>query len=254
MPEIRIYPSDHLAGKAAIHWVELAQESVARRGRFSAVLAGGSTPKATYAKLANPDFSQRVDWTRVHVFWGDERCVPAVHPNSNYFMAYETWLRHVPIPAENIHRLPGEMDPQTAAAEYETTLRAFFAGEAIPQFDLVLLGLGDDGHTASLFPGTAAIDERERWVIGQYVEKLAAWRLTLTPMAINGARDVTFLVSGLAKAPMLHQVLTAAYEPERLPAQVVRPAQGRVLWLVDEAAASQLSSDGKRSVPDFLPM
>ena len=173
-------------------------------------------------------------------FGGDERCVPAGHPDSNYRMAYQTWLKRVPIPAGNLHRLAGEMDPKAAAAEYETELRAFFAGEAFPHFDMVLLGLGGDGHTASLFPGAEAVNERERWVVGQYVEKLAAWRLTLTPPAINVAREVTFLVSGEAKAAILHQVLAATYEPERLPAQVVRPVAGRVVWLVDEAAAAQL--------------
>ena len=240
MSEIRHVSLEHLAETAAIHWVELAQEAINSRGRFDVALAGGSTPKATYTLLATPGFFRRVDWTRVFVFWGDERCVPADHPDSNYRMACETWLKHVPIPEENIHRLAGEVDPEVGAAEYETMLRGFFAGEAVPRFDLILLGMGADGHAASLFPGTGGVNERKRWVIGQYVEKLSAWRLTLTPVAINGARNVTFLVSGQAKASTLQRVVNGPYEPELLPAQVVRPRRGKLLWLVDEAAASQL--------------
>jgi 6-phosphogluconolactonase len=192
-----------------------------------------------------------VDWSRIFVFWGDERCVPPTHPDSNYRMACEAWLQHVPIPEENINRMVGELSPQQAAAAYEIVLRAFFADEAAPPFDLVLLGLGNDAHTASLFPGTQAVNETDRWVVGQYVEKLGVWRLTLTPSAINGALNVTFLVSGLAKAAPLKQVLTAPYAPERLPAQVVQPQPGGLLWLVDEAAASELDLDADLTGVNF---
>jgi 6-phosphogluconolactonase len=192
-----------------------------------------------------------VDWTAVQVFWGDERCVPPDHPDSNYRMARETLLDHVPLPAGNVHRIRGELPPTQAAAEYERELHAFFSlpplGAAtrreapMASFDLVLLGMGSDGHTASLYPGTLAIHETERWVTAHRVEKLDAWRITLTPPALNAAAQVTFVVSGTPcgrKAEALRQVLAGPYRPQELPAQVIRPAPGRLCWLVDREAAA----------------
>jgi 6-phosphogluconolactonase len=239
-----------LARGAADHFVALAGEAIARRGRFAVALAGGSTPKAMYALLATDEYADRVDWARVHVFWGDERCVPPDHPDSNYRMARETLLDHVPLPVGYVHRMRGEMAPAQAAAEYERTLRTFFSSpaagreggdeEPTARFDLILLGMGDDGHTASLFPGTAVIDEQTRWVVAHYVEKLSAWRVTLTPVVINAAANVTFIVSGAGKAERLRQVLAGPYQPHTLPAQIVRPDYGRLRWLVDAAAAALL--------------
>ena len=234
-----------LAGAAAAHFVEQAVAAIEARGRFAVALPGGSTPRATYALLAGPEFARRIDWARVHVFWGDERCVPPDHPDSNYSMARETLLDHVPIPVENVHRVRGEIDPAQAADEYERTLRDFFAtrpgeAEAATCFDLILLGMGGDGHTASLFPGTAAIHEDTRWVVAHFVDQLNAWRLTLTPIAINAAAQVTFLVAGAGKAERLREVLTGPLQPDRLPSQIVQPAAGRLLWLLDTAAAAQL--------------
>jgi 6-phosphogluconolactonase len=239
MPDVRISPDpDSLARAAAQHFVALAAEAVAEHGRFAVALAGGSTPRATYSLLATPEFARRVDWPRVHVFFGDERCVPPEHPDSNYRMAREALLAHVPIPADNVHRIPCEMQPERAAAGYERRLRAFFGEQA--RFDLVLLGMGEDRHTASLFPGTAAIREKRRWVVAHYVQKLAAWRVTLTPVAINAAANVTFLVSGAAKAEALRAVLKGPEQPEVLPAQVVRPTEGHIVWMLDRQAARSL--------------
>ena len=250
---IEVYPdAKRLARAAAEHFVALAREAIAGQGRFAVALAGGSTPRAAYALLAGDEFATRVDWERVHVFWGDERCVPPDHPDSNYRMAREAVLDHVPLPAENEHRMRGELEPAQAAADYEQALRIFFAlpprkQEAEPPagFDLILLGMGDDGHTASLFPGTAAISEQTRWVIAHFVEKLDTWRITLTPAVINAAANVTFVVSGSGKAERLRQVLTGSHQPTMLPAQIVDPGHGRLRWLVDEAAAA--SVEGRKT-------
>jgi len=240
MSEIRTYPdADHLARAAAEHFATLAAEAIAARRQFTVALSGGSTPRAAYALLA----AEEVDWPRVHVFWGDERCVPPDHLDSNYRLAREALLDKVPIPAENIHCIRGEINPEEAAADYERTLRSFFARhpeEPTPRFDLILLGMGEDGHTASLFPGTAALNEQTRWVVAHYVDKLRAWRVTLTPVVINAAAHVTFIVSGAGKAERLREVLTGPYRPDTLPSQIVRPTDGRLLWLTDAAAAGLL--------------
>lgn len=244
MEHVHVYPDTAgLARAAAELFVHLAEGAVRARGRFTVALAGGSTPRGTYALLASEAFAPRVDWSRVHVFWGDERCVPPEHPESNHRMARETLLDHVPIPPANVHRIPCEQEPMRAAATYERTLQEFFAlapGAGVPQFDLILLGMGDDGHTASLFPGTAALHERRRWVVAHYVEKLQAWRVTLTPAVLNAADHVAFLVSGAGKATRLREVLRGSYQPDILPAQIVQPASGRLVWLVDAAAAALL--------------
>lgn len=244
-PPVRIHPDlKSLSRAAAEHLVALATEAVSERDRFSVALSGGATPRETYALLASPAFALLVPWTQVHIFWGDERCVPPDHPDSNYRMAWETLLRHVPIPADHIHRMRGEMDPREAARDYEKRLRALFALSPeepdLPRFDLVLLGMGRDGHTASLFPNSQALRESKRWVVAQEVEPQAAWRLTLTPIAINAARLVTFLVSGRDKSEMLQRVLEGASRPEELPAQSIRPADSKLAWMVDRAAASAL--------------
>ena len=239
MTELHVFSTaDALAEAAAEYVVHLAHAAVTERGRFSLALSGGSTPRALHAHLAAEPLRSDVDWGRVHVFWGDERCVPPDHPDSNYRMARETLLNHVPIPPAQVHRMPGELPPAEAAVAYEAELREFFASAAWPAFDLVLLGLGDDGHTASLFPGTAALAETERWVAANWVEKLDTWRLTLTVPAINQAAQVVFLVAGAAKADRLRQVLRGPYQPTVLPSQMIRPLSGNLAWFVDLAAAS----------------
>ena len=246
MSEQQIYPdTTELARAAAEHFVARAQKAVSERGQCAVALSGGSTPRATHTLLRKAEFAAHVDWPRVHVFWGDERCVPPDHPDSNHQMARETLLDHVPIPAENIHRLRGEIEPVQAADEYEHTLRAFFAtrpGEAgaVPRFDLIFLGMGSDGHAASLFPGTPAIHEDTRWVVAHYVGRLGTWRVTVTPVLINAAAQVTFLVAGAGKAERLREVLTGPFQPDLLPSQIVQPTDGHSLWLLDAAAAAHL--------------
>lgn len=242
-----------LAQAAAELFVVRAGEAIKAHGRFSVALSGGSTPKAMHQRLATEPLRGQVDWAHVNVFWGDERCVAPDETESNYHMARETLLDYVPIPTNQIHRMRGEIDPAQAAAEYEAVLRGFFGPrppapsptrveggpEEEPRFDLIFLGMGDDGHTASLFPGTAALDET-RWVAPNWVEKLGAWRITLTAPAINAAALVAFLVAGEAKAERLAQVLNGPSQPHVLPSQLIRPTVGDLLWLVDKAAASKL--------------
>jgi 6-phosphogluconolactonase len=241
MTAIRVLPDPQaLAEAAARHVVEYAQAAIDARGRFSIALSGGSTPRDLHLRLASPPLVDRVDWSRWHVFFGDERCVPPDDERSNYRMAEETLLKRVPIPPANVHRMRGELPPEEAAAAYERELREFF-GDEPPRLDLILLGMGDNGHTASLFPGLQAVHEENRWVVAEYVAEVGMWRITLTPVVLNLARQVLFLVAGAAKADMLRRVLEGPYVPDQLPAQVVRPTDGELTWLVDAAAASRLS-------------
>ena len=249
MRGIEIYPTkSQLMRAAAERFVALAEWSIEARGWFAVALSGGSTPRSLYRLLAMEPFASRVDWTHVHVFWGDERAVPPHHPDSNFRMTEESLLRSVPLLPEHVHRIRAELPPEEAALDYERKLGAFFAGQQGQpdsatlgaDFDLILLGMGGDGHTASLFPGTAVICEQKRWVVAHYVDKLDAWRITLTPVIINAAKQVIFLVSGGEKAETLQRVLTGPYRPDALPAQVVQPENGDVTWLLDAEAAALL--------------
>ena len=248
MAELKVFDDlDALARAAAEEIAKSAQEAIAERGRFTIALSGGSTPRPVFRLLAN---APRIDWRRVHVFWGDERHVPPDHPESNFGMAHDELLSKVPIPAENIHRVRAENpSAERAAEEYAWTLRSAFdlgdlgdlgEGGELPRFDLVLMGMGDDGHTASLFPGSDAVRERSRLVIAPWVEKLHTYRITLTPPVFNRARQALFLVSGEEKAEALKAVLEGDFEPDRHPAQIVKPEEGRLVWMVDRAAASRL--------------
>jgi 6-phosphogluconolactonase len=241
MANVKVFagPSD-LALAVAEEFLQLTATAIADQGRFVVALAGGSTPRAAYTLLASEPYASRVDWPRVLFLWGDERCVPPDHSESNYRMAREAFLDHVPVPGQNVYRVLGEMEPVQAADTYEDTLRALFGGP-IPRIDLVMLGMGTDGHTASLFPGTAAIHETKRWVMAHHVEKLDAWRVTLTPVVLNGASNVLFVVSGGDKAKRLREVLEGPLQPDVLPAQIVEPSAGRLVWMVDEAGAAELS-------------
>jgi 6-phosphogluconolactonase len=216
---------------------------VAARGRFSVALAGGATPRRTYELLAAPPLRDQAPWDRVHVFWGDERCVPLNDSRSNARLAKAAWLDHVPIPGDQIHPMNCALDPAAAARHYEAQLREFFAGQP-PRLDLVLLGLGEDGHTASLFPGTMVLAEVERWAAAVSVAEQDLYRVTLTAPLINQAAMVAFLVAGDAKAGVLREVLHGLRDPERLPAQLIQPQNGALRWLVDLAAAGSLARDG----------
>jgi 6-phosphogluconolactonase len=227
-----------LADAVAQHIVTSAAEAISSRGLFTLALAGGSTPRAAYSRLATGDWQLATgNWRLVHILWGDERCVPPDDPRSNYRMAKEALLDRVPIPTQQIHRIRGEDDPEKAAAEYERELRALLGSEAL---DLVLLGLGEDGHTASLFPGQAAVHETAHWVVAVLAPDGAMWRVTLTPAVLNAARNVTFVVSGASKAARLQQVLEGPFNPDVLPAQAIRPVHGRLTWMLDQAAAGRL--------------
>ena len=232
--------ADELNRKAAAQYIALAGDAIARSGRFAVALSGGSTPAALYSLLAARDFCDRVDWPRVHLFWGDERCVPPDHPDSNFRMVRENLLARIQIPTANIHRIMGEKEPRQAASVYEAELKNFFGAGALPRFDLIFLGLGDDGHTASLFPGTDAADETTRLVAVAYVERLRSHRLTLTLPVINAAEQVVFLVSGKSKAAIVGAVLGSDADSARYPAAMVRPSDGELTWLMTADAATNL--------------
>ncbi len=221
---------------AAERVTQLAEHCIAKRGRFDWALAGGKTPEALYRLLAGPPLAGRIDWTRVHFFWSDERCVPADHPDSNYRMARQSLLDHVAPPRGNVHRLRGELPPPLAASRYEQELAALAAPPGLPRLDLILLGMGEDGHTASLFPGSAALMESKRWVVATSIAGREVARLTFTLPLLNAAAHVLFLVAGADKARALAQVSTPA-DPDRLPAHRVQPVNGELSWLVDADAA-----------------
>lgn len=229
-----------LAGWVAAEFVRLAQQSAREKGRFAVALSGGSTPRSLYALLATPAFKQQVPWSEVHLFWGDERCVPPDHAESNYRMVREALLSKIEIPPGNVHRMAGEKEPRIAAAEYEAELKSFFhiAPGVFPGFDLVLLGLGEDGHTASLFPGSDALAETERLVAATYVARLNAYRLTLTLPVLNHGAVVLFLVAGASKAAVVSEILRDD-DPARFPAARVDPLNGRLVWLMTADAVSQ---------------
>ena len=233
--------SAELAREAARRFAEMADAFTDDAGRFTVALSGGSTPKAMFQILAEKPFADSLPWRSSYFFWGDERCVPPDHPDSNFRMANEALLSKVPIPSENIFRIPAEdEDHERAAANYSETLQTFIAEER-PGLDLVFLGMGADGHTASLFPGTTALRVNDRVAVGNYVEKFQSWRITLTADSINRARNIIFLVAGADKAPALKEVIRGPRNPEQYPSQLIEPSHGTLLWMVDEAAAKLLS-------------
>jgi 6-phosphogluconolactonase len=240
---IKVYPDlESLSRAASALLVEQANRAVAARGRFCVALSGGSTPRRTYELLASPPFKEQAPWHRMHIFWGDERCVPLDDPRSNARMAKEAWLDHVPIPESQIHPIYCTGAPAEAARQYEAHLRQFFGGRP-SSLDLVLLGLGDNGHTASLFPGTPVLKETERWVAEVYVAEQDLYRVTLTAPFINQAALVAFLVAGEAKAGVLREILHGPRDPERLPAQLIQPQSSELLWLTDLRAAAQVADE-----------
>lgn len=242
--EIRVLTTpQELFASAAEEVVRAANQAVSERERFTIALSGGSTPKSLYNLLAT-NARTTLPWDRMYFFWSDERHVPPTDPDSNYRMASDAMLSKVPVPLGNIYRVPAENpDAAVAADAYETTLTKFFQLQPgqFPKFDLILLGMGPDGHTASLFPGTKGLQERSRIVIANWVEKLKTHRLTLTYPVINAARCVAFLVSGTDKAQVLHSVLEEDVPGEPYPATLVRPTEGKLIWFLDRAAASGLT-------------
>jgi 6-phosphogluconolactonase len=232
-PEIVVLPDPiALAREGADRFAALARWAITSHGSFTVALSGGSTPQLLYEQLV----TQPIKWQHVHVFWSDERCVPPDHPDSNFGMAQRALLCRIDIPAKNVHRLQGELDPVQSAQRYEAELHAVLGTQ--PRFDLILLGLGIDAHTASLFPETAVLHEQQHWVVAHYVDKLRAIRLTLTPPIINAAANVIFLIAGADKAVALQSVWHGPRDPDRFPAQIVMPTTGHVIWLVDQAAVA----------------
>jgi len=239
-----------LAVRAARHFVDLAAQSVAARGRARIAISGGSTPKTAFQLLADSTQPYRaaMPWDKLDLWWVDERCVPPNHPDSNYRMTREAMLNHVPLAPSQIHRMEGELEPEIAASRYETELRNCFRleGAQLPRFDLIALGMGPDGHTASLFPHTAALHELNRLAAANHVRNKDAWRLTLTRPVLNQGASVFFLIAGADKAAILKEVLLGPRDPERLPSQLIAPAGGILTLLLDRGAAASLpATDGK---------
>lgn len=231
-----------LSRAGADEFSRCAREAIAARGRFAVALSGGSTPQGTHALIAadQNDPSKRLPWDKVHVFFGDERNVPPSDHESNYRAANETLLSKIPIPHGNVHRIAAELEAGVAASQYEKELHDFFqtAPGVWPRFDLIMLGMGPDGHTASLFPGSAALNEESRWVVANWVEKFHAWRITFTFPVINHAGEIVFLVAGEDKAASLKDVLQP--QQDSYPSQRIQPVDGSLLWIVDKRSANLL--------------
>ena len=239
----RISPTPAEVAKAAAQLFTTAViEAVKARGVARVAISGGTTPKAMFALLAAEPFASQVPWDKLDLFWVDERCVPPDNAESNYRMIREALLSKVPLPADRIHRMEGELAPEVAAARYESTIRNAFRleGAQTPTFDLILLGMGDDGHTASLFPHPEGLNDLTHIVIANHVPQQDTWRITLTSPVINQGREVAFLIEGAAKAQVLHDVFLGPFQPDTYPSQIIRPASGRLTLLLDSAAAAKL--------------
>jgi 6-phosphogluconolactonase len=239
--DVRIFSTrDEMADAASNLFYDAGQQAIDKRGVFHVVLSGGSTPVHMYRQIRSDRRIDRFNWENVFVYWGDERCVPPDHPESNYRLAKDELLGFLPIPIENIHRMKGETNPPDAAADYQTLLMNTFGSR--PEFDLIYLGLGDDGHTASLFPGLDISTDNHVWVQSVLVDKLQSYRLTLTPQAINSARQVAFLVTGEKKSEVVLEILGKQKSQERFPAEMISPNSGELVWLLDQNAARMIES------------
>jgi 6-phosphogluconolactonase len=239
LTNVRVLPDDEAAAHAAARiFTEAAADAISLRNRFSVALSGGSTPHKLFHLLGS-SHRDKIAWGQAHIFWADERCVPPDHEQSNFSVAHEALISRIGIPAENIHRIRGELMPEEAAEKYGHDLRAYFGTAGIPGFDLIFLGLGEDGHTASLFPGGKAVSETKRLAVPAYSSRARNWRVTLTLPVLNNAALVVFLVTGKTKAGIIREIL-AKGNRNPYPAGAVRPEHGRIIWLLDEDAASGL--------------
>ena len=241
-PDVRIFDDlEALSRAAAELFIEDSKQAVSQRRRFLVVLSGGSTPMKLYKLLAQSPYREQIDWTRVHVFWGDERCVPIEDLENNYRQVRDVLLNQVSIPKENIHRVLSDLEPVAAAEDYARVLKDFASPPLDwPRFDLVLLGMGDDGHTASLFPGSEVNVTTPTMAVTAQYQNRPAHRVTLTPLVFNAAHRIIFLVNGESKSQTLANVLYGEYQPEKLPAQRIHPTDGELIWMVDQNAASKL--------------
>lgn len=219
-------------------------ETLKTQDRYTWALSGGSTPQRLYELLASERYKDKIPWQKLHLFWGDERAVPFDDERNNGRMAYDALLKHVPVPEDQIHYMRTDIPPQESAAAYETLLHTYFDGKKT-SFDLVLLGMGDDGHTLSLFPGTAVIHEKDRWATAFFLPAQDMYRITLTVPITNKAAQVVFLTAGEKKAATLEKVIEGKYQPDLFPSQIIRPEKGALHWFVDKAAAANLSGHTK---------
>lgn len=234
-----IVPGDHYSTIlfCTDHWISICNHSIHDHGAFFVALSGGSTPKAIFERISSPPFDNRIDWSKVHLFWSDERAVPSDHSESNYHMAMEAGLKKMPIPKEQIHRMHAETHIDTNALSYEKNMKSILKGRP---FDLVMLGIGEDGHTASLFPHSKALQEQERFVIANYIEEKKTWRMTFTFTCINSASHIAIYVLGASKKYILNEVLSSPDQFDRFPAQRVGTPEHHALWIADESAASEI--------------
>lgn len=239
-PTLDIHPDAHAAARAGAEaFAAEARAAVEARGRFSVALSGGTAPREMYSLLAGEELAPGIPWQGVHLFWGDERCVPPLHPRSNHAMAWDAFIRHVPIPGENVHRIRGELPAEDGAAAYREELAVFF-GPGVPRFDVIHLGLGPDAHTCSLFPFDELLRERTLTVAPALNRKLGEPRMTFTLPLVNAAARVEMFVVGAGKADVVWKVLEGPLDPFRLPAQLVRPVDGEMVWILDQASAAKL--------------
>jgi len=237
---VKIYPNIEILSEAAAElFAEKTRQAVKDRGRCNVSLAGGGTPRRLYELLAKKPYSREIPWDKVHIYWGDERYVPANNSLSNQFMARQSLLDHISIPEVNIHPITYEISPRKAAEEYEKVLQITFGDR--PQFDVVLLGLGDNGHTASLFPATDVLNIQDHWVSEVYVAEQNLYRVTLTAPILNQATTIIFLVAGSTKAQVIKEVLEGSQDNKRLPALLIKPVNGELYWLLDQQAAALLT-------------
>ena len=251
---VHVAPGEkEVTAAAAELFTTAVEQAVATRGVARIAISGGNTPKSVFELLASPEYVERVPWSYLQLFWVDERCVPPSDPESNFGMTAQAMLDHIPLPQENVYRMEGELDPEEGANRYEAALRNAFKleGAQTPTFDLILLGMGEDGHTASLFPHTDALNELGRLVVANHVPQKDTWRLTLTLPVIDEGRQVAFLVEGESKADILKTVFRGPYLPEDHPSQMIRPASGKLLLLLDVPAASKLELDPHAGAGDY---
>lgn len=242
--ELQIFKNNEELSVEVAKWMaDYISETLKKQDRFTLVLSGGGTPQKLNGLLAASPYKEKIDWSRLHIFWGDERFVPYADERNNAKMAFDTLLDHVPVPASQIHRFKTEnIIPEVSAGEYELILQQYFPPSVppAPTFDLVLLGMGDDGHTLSLFPGTHVMHEENKWATSLFLKQQDMFRVTLTTPVVNRAKRIAFLVTGPSKAEALKEVIEGDYQPDTYPSQVIKPLNGEVYWFVDKAAASNL--------------
>jgi 6-phosphogluconolactonase len=243
--QLHIYKDNDALSRAAAEWItRYISDTLQNQDRFTWVLSGGNTPKSLYELLGAPPYLEKIQWNKIHIFWGDERAVPFDDPRNNAKMAYDALLNHVPVPSAQIHIMRTDIAPEKSAADYEQILHQYFGNADRPSstsFDLVLLGMGEDGHTLSLFPGTEVVHESQAWVKAFFLKAQDMYRITLTKTIVNSSCTIAFLTTGSNKSKAIKQVLEGPADPDLYPSQEIKPQTGQLHWFVDEAAAEKLS-------------